>query len=80
MTRARSMMKTLEQGAATTVWCAVSRQLDGLGGVYCENCNIAEPVPADSQETRGVRPWARDPALAERLWALSEEITGLRIG
>jgi len=78
--RARSMMKTVEQGAATTVWCAVSRLLDALGGVYCENCNIAEPVPAASQEMRGVRPWAMDPALAERLWALSEEITGLGIG
>ena len=72
-------MKTVEQGAATTVWCAVSRQLDALGGVYCENCNIAEPVPAGSEELRGVRPWARDPALAERLWALSEKITGLGI-
>lgn len=79
VTRARNMMKTVEQGAATTVWCAVSRQLDALGGVYCENCNIAAPVPADSQETRGVRPWATDPALADRLWALSEKITGLGI-
>jgi len=65
--------------AATTVWAAVSQQLDGLGGIYCENCNIAEPVPADSEEARGVRPWAMDPALAERLWTLSEKITGLGI-
>jgi hypothetical protein len=72
-------MKTVEQGAATTVWAAVSHPLDTLGGVYCENCNIAEPVPADSQETRGVRPWATDPVLAERLWTLSERITGLKI-
>jgi NAD(P)-dependent dehydrogenase (short-subunit alcohol dehydrogenase family) len=77
VTRARHRMKTVEQGAATTVWAAVSPQLDGLGGVYCEDCNIAQPVPADSQETRGVRPWAMDPALAERLWTLSERITGL---
>jgi NAD(P)-dependent dehydrogenase (short-subunit alcohol dehydrogenase family) len=79
VSRAQSTSKTVEQGAATTVWAAVSRQLDSLGGVYCENCNIAEPVPADSQETRGVKPWAMDPALAERLWALSEKITGLKI-
>ena len=79
VTRARAMMKTVEQGAATTVWCAVSRQLDAPGGVYCENCNVAEPVPANSQETHGVRPWAMDPALAERLWALGEKITGLGI-
>jgi len=73
-------LKTVEQGAATTVWCAVSRQLDGLGGVYCEDCNVSEAVPADSQEFRGVRPWATDPVLAERLWTLSEEITTLRLG
>ncbi|MGZ6077274.1 MAG: SDR family NAD(P)-dependent oxidoreductase [Myxococcaceae bacterium] len=78
--RAQSMMKTVEQGAATTVWAAVSHQLDTLGGVYCENCNIAEPVPAGSEEPRGVRPYAMDPALAERLWTLSEKITGLGIG
>jgi NAD(P)-dependent dehydrogenase (short-subunit alcohol dehydrogenase family) len=79
VSRARNMMKTVQQGAATTVWAAVSRQLDALGGVYCEDCNIAQPVPGDSQETRGVRPWATDPSLAERLWTLSEQITGLGI-
>ena len=79
VSRSQNMMKTPEQGAATTVWAAVSHQLDALGGVYCENCNIAEPVPADSQEIRGVRPYAMDPSLAERLWALSEKITGLKI-
>ena len=69
-------LKTPEQGAATSVWCATSHQLDGMGGVYCENCNIAEPLPADSKEPRGVRPWAMDPALATRLWKLSEDLTG----
>ena len=33
-----------EQGAATQVWAATSPQLDGLGGVYCEDCDIAEPA------------------------------------
>lgn len=70
-------MKTIEQGAATTVWCAVSSQLDGIGGVYCENCDIAPAVAADSTETLGVRPWATDPEIAERLWDLSEKLTGI---
>jgi NAD(P)-dependent dehydrogenase (short-subunit alcohol dehydrogenase family) len=61
--------KTVEQGAATTIWCATSPQLDGLGGVYCENCDIAV-VKAEGDD--GVRPYAIDPALAERLWAWSE--------
>ena len=72
-------MKTPEQGAATTVWCATSPQLDGLGGVYCENCDIAGPVPADSTELLGVSPWAIDPGLADRLWILSERLTGVAL-
>ncbi|MGZ3475695.1 MAG: oxidoreductase [Polyangiales bacterium] len=69
--------KTVEQGAATTVWCATSPRLEGMGGVYCEDCDIAEPVPADFAEPRGVRPWAMDPGLAERLWKLSETWTSI---
>lgn len=72
-------LKTPEQGAATSVWCATSPQLDGMGGVYCEDVDIAEAVPADSPEQRGVRPWARDPELAERLWTKSEEWTGVKL-
>jgi hypothetical protein len=71
-------MKTTEQGAATSIWCATSTQLDGMGGVYCEDADIAEAVPADFPEPRGVRPWAMDPSLAERLWTKSEEWTGVR--
>ncbi|MNN23878.1 oxidoreductase [compost metagenome] len=70
--------KTVEQGAATSVWCAVSPQLDGLGGVYCEDADIAEAVPADSASSGGVRPWAIDSELAKRLWKLSENLTGAR--
>lgn len=68
-----------EQGAATSVWCAVSAQLDGLGGVFCEDVDVAEAVPADSPDPRGVRPWATDRDLAERLWTTSEEWTGATI-
>ncbi|PTL78842.1 oxidoreductase [Vitiosangium sp. GDMCC 1.1324] len=71
--------KTPEQGAATSVWCATSPQLDGMGGVYCEDVDIAEAVPADFPEPRGVRPWARDPKLAERLWTKSEEWAGVKL-
>ena len=72
-------MKTPEQGAATSVWCATSRQLEGLGGLYCENCDIAVPVPADSTELRGVRPWAMDREFARVLWNLSEKLTRIRL-
>lgn len=71
--------KTPEQGAATQVWCATSPLLDGMGGVYCEDCNIARSVPADATDLLGLRPWASDPKLAEWLWALSEEMTGVSL-
>ncbi|MEZ5961696.1 MAG: oxidoreductase [Hyphomonadaceae bacterium] len=70
--------KTPSQGAATSVWCAANAQLDGKGGVYCEDCDIAKLVPADHKEFSGVRPWAVDPVLADRLWDLSERMTRVK--
>lgn len=70
--------KSTEEGAATSVWCAVSPLLEGEGGVYCEDCNIAVSVPADSPDYSGARPHIQDAALAEALWARSEELTGVR--
>lgn len=73
-------MKTVEQGAATGVWCAVSSQLDGMGGVYCENCDIAPLVNREIANNRpgsralGVVPYAVDPQEAERLWNWSEQL------
>jgi len=61
--------KTVEQGAATTIFCATSPLLDGLGGVYCENCDVA---PIKNEGDDGVRPYAIDPDTAKRLWAWSE--------
>jgi len=72
-----SQYKTVPQGAATSVWCATSPQLDGLGGVYCDDCDIAAVVASDDPRQNGVRPWACDPDAAERLWALSESLTGV---
>jgi NAD(P)-dependent dehydrogenase (short-subunit alcohol dehydrogenase family) len=69
--------KTPEQGAATQTWCATSPQLDGLGGVYCEDCDIAELVASDDPAPGGVREYAIDPDQAARLWALSAELTEL---
>jgi NAD(P)-dependent dehydrogenase (short-subunit alcohol dehydrogenase family) len=68
--------KTPQQGAATQVWAATSPQLDGMGGVYCENCDIAE-VNDDPSATSGVRRHAIDPAQAQRLWDLSAKLTGV---
>jgi NAD(P)-dependent dehydrogenase (short-subunit alcohol dehydrogenase family) len=72
--------KTPQQGASTSVWCATSPQLDGMGGVYCADCDIARALPSDeSPEMQGVRPRATDPVAAGRLWQLSEQLTGAGI-
>jgi len=68
--------KTPEQGAATQVWAATSPQLDGMGGVYLEDCDIAEPA-VDGDVSGGVKSWATDPEQAARLWELSAELTGV---
>ncbi|WP_323117824.1 SDR family NAD(P)-dependent oxidoreductase [Burkholderia alba] len=67
--------KTPAQGAATQVWAATSAHLAGLGGLYCEDCDVAS-VTTGSEEA-GVRPHAVDPEQAERLWTLSAELTGV---
>jgi NAD(P)-dependent dehydrogenase (short-subunit alcohol dehydrogenase family) len=69
--------KSVEQGAATTVWCSTSPMLNGMGGVYCADCDIAVALLSDdSTELHGVRPRATDPVAAGRLWQMSEELTG----
>jgi NAD(P)-dependent dehydrogenase (short-subunit alcohol dehydrogenase family) len=71
------VFKTVAQGAATTVWCAVSPRLKDMGGVYCENCDIAEMIPGDVTSPTGVAPHAVDPELAEKLWKKSEQMTSV---
>jgi NAD(P)-dependent dehydrogenase (short-subunit alcohol dehydrogenase family) len=70
--------KTAEQGAATQVWAATSPQLAGMGGVYCEDCDIAPIVEgSDTTTPGGVRPHAIDAGAAGRLWAASADMTGI---
>ena len=70
--------KTQAQGAATTVWCATSPRLADLGGVYCQDVDVAPLLPIEAPGHVGVRPYAIEPKAAARLWGLSETLTGLR--
>lgn len=70
-------LKTIPQGAATTVWCATSPLLNHIGGVYCEDVDIAVLAAADAP-SNGVKRYSLDEASAKRLWAWSEETTGIR--
>jgi NAD(P)-dependent dehydrogenase (short-subunit alcohol dehydrogenase family) len=75
----REGFKTPEQGAATSVWAATSKALDGRGGVYCEDCDIARPTDKESPLARyqGVDAHAVDKDEARQLWELSAEMTGV---
>ncbi|WP_406165186.1 hypothetical protein [Streptomyces sp. NBC_00996] len=66
------------------MWCATSPLLDGMGGLYCENSDVAPPMPpAEGRDwtlmnrswKAGVLPYAIDPEAADRLWELSERLT-----
>lgn len=69
-------LKTISQGAATTVWCATSPALNNLGGVYCEDADIAELAP-DGVSSAGVQQYSLDENNAKKLWKWSEERTGI---
>ena len=59
-------MKSIEQGAATSVWAAVAPELDAHGGAYLADCEVSDDDA----------PWTRDEAAAARLWSMSEELVG----
>jgi NAD(P)-dependent dehydrogenase (short-subunit alcohol dehydrogenase family) len=68
--------KTIPQGAATSCWAATAPELEGKGGVYCEDCHVAEQD--DESPSGGVRSYALNPSFADQLWKLSEELTGAK--
>lgn len=70
-------LKTIAQGAATTVWCATSPALSNIGGVYCEDVEVAS-LAEEEMQVAGVRGYAVDEANAKRLWTLSEEMAGIK--
>ena len=69
-----AMFKTPEQGASTEVWAATSPKLDGMGGVYCEDCDIAQLATEESQRWEHAREWICDREKADRLWEMSEKL------
>lgn len=70
--------KSIPQGAATQVWALTSPFLEGRGAIYCEDCDVSPLIPdgVDTVDGRGVAARAVDPARADVLWDLSEELVG----
>lgn len=76
-------MKSAEQGCATSIWAAAARELEGKGGVYCEDCEVAGPKAVDASNPHtapGYAPHAFDPVGEEKLWEISLGMVGLRGG
>ncbi|WP_319529499.1 SDR family NAD(P)-dependent oxidoreductase [uncultured Cohaesibacter sp.] len=82
-------LKSVPQGAATHVWCAVSPLLNDMGGVYCADSNITpillSSTVADlntedrSKRLTGVEAYAIDSQAADRLWEMSEELADISL-
>lgn len=71
--------KTIQQGAATSVWAAVFAPGETVGGRYCLDCNVA-PVMDSGNIRAGVRSYALDTTRAKTLWAKSEKLAGEQFG
>jgi NAD(P)-dependent dehydrogenase (short-subunit alcohol dehydrogenase family) len=68
-------VKTIEEGAATSVLLAASPDVEGVTGHYYEDCAEATLVTERGTHTGGVAPYALDPNNADRLWHISNDLT-----
>ncbi len=71
-------VKTVEAGAATTVYAATAPELEGRGGLYLADCRVCD-VDDRAESWSVVRSYAVDPEAAERLWTMSEEMVGTSV-
>lgn len=73
-----AIMKSPAQGAATTVWAAIGREWMNEGGLYLENCTVAEPWKEETGKFGdGYAPTAYNPEDEDRLWRISCELVGV---
>ncbi|KAJ5650508.1 uncharacterized protein N7484_004231 [Penicillium longicatenatum] len=72
------MQKSVEQGAATTVWAAVSMELEGKGGLYLSDCAVAKRGEDDGNYALGMTSSCTyNPENEARIWKDSLEMVGL---
>ncbi|KAH8671055.1 hypothetical protein BX600DRAFT_509761 [Xylariales sp. PMI_506] len=73
--RVSKYLSNPEQGAATVVYGAVARDLEGKGGLYLEGASIAGPCPPDGDNIEyGYGSWAFDEVKERQLWELSKKM------
>jgi hypothetical protein len=68
-------LKTIPAGAATSVYAATAPELEGRGGLYLEDCHVAQ-IDDREHAAEGVRSYALDADAAQRLWTVSEKSVG----
>jgi NAD(P)-dependent dehydrogenase (short-subunit alcohol dehydrogenase family) len=73
-------MKSVEQGAATTVWAATAPGLEGRGGLVLEDCAEALPVGPETHPWSGYDASVADPNDARALWDYSVELIRELVG
>ena len=71
---ANSKVKTVEQGAATTLWAATEPALLHREVAYLEDCQVSELLEKPVY-SHGVMPYALDPDNAAKLWRAGEMLT-----
>lgn len=62
----RMLAKSPEQGAQTTIYCAVAEELEGVTGKYFSDC-----------KERELKKFAEDDEAAEKLWRISAQMVGI---
>jgi len=67
--------KSIETGAATSVWAAISDVFIGKGCLYLEDCSVAPMIDMPNFKA-GVLPYALDSEAADRLWKQAEKWLG----
>lgn len=71
-------LRSPEQGAATTVWCAVSPYWEGKGGKYCSDVGDSAPMAEGTVPgAAGYAPHAYNEEAEEKLWKLSCKAVGV---
>jgi len=72
--QAQALFKTLSQGCTTTLWAATSPALADTGGLYCEDCDVANLATEESPRYFDVASWAANEESAIRLWEVTEQV------
>lgn len=75
----QAKVKTVEQGAATTVLAAIGKAFEGIGGKYLEDCGESGPLKDGGNciVDPGYASWAFHPKNEDRLWKDSCKMVGV---